>query len=88
MKDTEISIAQGKRDFTKILRDSLTSGENIILTRRGKPTAVIIPFEDYQKMKRLAQFAELADLRRKFAQSGLSAHAVYEKSKKILEKSA
>ena len=85
MKDIEVSIAQGKRDLTKILRDSLSSGENIILTRRGRPAAVIIPFEDYRKLKRMAQFAELADLRKRFAESGLSARDVYEKSRKMLE---
>jgi len=86
MKDIEISIAQGKRDFTKILRNSLESGENIILTKRGKPTAVIIPFEDYRKMKKMMQFTELVDLRAKFAKSGLSASIIYEKSRRMLEK--
>jgi prevent-host-death family protein len=85
MKDIEVSIAQGKRDLTKILRDTLTSGENIILTRRGKPAAVIIPFEDYRKLKRMAQFAELAHLRERFAESGLSARDVYAESRKMLE---
>jgi len=84
MKDIEVSIAQGKRDLTKILH-SLPSGENIILTRRGRPAAVIIPFEDYRKLKRMAQFAEVADLRNRFAESGLSARDVYEKSRKMLE---
>lgn len=88
MIDTEISITQGKRDLTKILRDSLASGGSIIPTRRGKPAAAIIPFADYQKTKRLDQFAELADMRRKFAESGLSAHALYGKSKRMLKKRA
>ena len=86
MDDIEISVAQGKKEFTKIIRNSSQSDGNVIITKRGKPTAVIMSFNAYQKMKSMARYAELMGLRKRFSQSGVSAQKVYEKSKRILEK--
>ena len=85
MKDMQVSVAQGKKEFTKIIRDSSQSEGNVIITKRGKPTAVIMSFDAYQKLKRLSVYAELIELRKRLSQSGVSAQEVYQKSKRILE---
>ncbi len=86
MKDIEVSVAKGKKEFTKIIRDSSQSEGNVIITKRGKPAAVIMSFENYQKMNRMARFAELIELKKRFSKSGVSAKDVYEESKRMLER--
>ena len=85
MKDMQVSVAQGKKEFTKIIRDSSQSEGNVIITKRGKPTAVIMSFDAYQKLKRLSVYAELIALRKRLSESGVSAQEVYQESKRILE---
>jgi len=85
MNDIEISVAQGKKEFTKIIRHSSINEGNIIITKRGTPTAVIMSFDAYQKLKRRAVYAELMDLRKRLSQAGVSAQEVHQESKRMLE---
>ena len=85
MPEIEISIAESKKDFTKLIRDTAQDNKHIIITRRGNPAAVIVSYNDYKKLKRLAQYADLIKLRNKFKNSGVSAAEVYEESKKMLK---
>ena len=81
MNDIEISVAQGKKEFTKIIRESSQSEGNVIITKRGSPAAVIMSFEAYRKLKKRAVYAELMGLRKRLSKSGVSAQEVYQKSK-------
>ncbi len=85
MNDKEISVAQCKKEFTKIIRDSSQNEGNIIITKRGTPAAVIMSFEAYQKLKRRAIYAELMGLRKRLSQSGVTAQEVYQQSRRMLE---
>lgn len=85
MNDIEISVAQGKKEFTKIIRDSSQSEGNVIITKRGTPAAVIMSFNAYQKLKRRAIYAELMGLRKELSECGVSAQEVYQESKRMLE---
>ncbi len=86
MSEIEISIAESKKDFTKLIRDTAQDNKHIIITRRGNPAAVIVSYNDYKKLKRLAQYAELINIRERMKKSGVSATEVYEESKKILDR--
>ncbi len=48
----EISIDQVKRDISDLVNRVAYRGERVILTSRGKPMAVLVSFEDYQKLAR------------------------------------
>jgi prevent-host-death family protein len=85
MRDIEISVAQGKKDFTKIIRHSSQSEGNVIITKRGTPTAVIMSFDAYQRLKRRALYAELMELRGRLSRSGITAREAYEESRWMLE---
>ena len=85
MSDIEISVAQGKRDFTKIIHNSSQSENNVIITKRGVPTAVIMSFDFYQKLKRKALHGELMDLKKRLYRSGTMAQEVYRESRRMLE---
>ncbi len=73
MSEIEISVAESKKDFTKLIRDSADKNDSFIITKRGKPAAVIVSFEDYQKLRRMAGYAELIKLRSKLSKCGISA---------------
>lgn len=52
MKSTTISIAEGKKGFSRFIEDASSNKEEIIVTKRGKPVAVIVPYEKYQQAKK------------------------------------
>jgi len=86
MKESIFSIADGKKGFSRIIKDASQKGRDIIVTRRGRPVAVIIPYEEYQRSKRLKGFQKIMEARKVFLQARVQADEVYEESKRQLEK--
>ena len=41
-----VNIREFSSSATKLLRDDVERGEKVIITRRGKPVGLIIPFKD------------------------------------------
>lgn len=54
MPETRVSIGQVKRDISQLVNRVAYRGERIVLTSRGKPKAVLVSLEDYQRLKREA----------------------------------
>ena len=46
----QVSIGQVKRDISELVNRVSYAGERIILTSRGKPKAVLINIEDYERL--------------------------------------
>ncbi len=86
MKDTTVSIAEGKKGFSRLIQDALGKKENIIITKRKKPVAVIVPYDEYQRSRRLEGYKKILESREAFSRTGLWAEGVYKESKKQLEK--
>ena len=86
MSDIQISIAQSKKDLTKIVRDISNKEGNVIITRRGTPAAVLMPFDAYQRLKKMAVYAETIALRKRLVQSNVTSQKVYRESRGMLEK--
>ncbi|MFQ5441598.1 MAG: type II toxin-antitoxin system Phd/YefM family antitoxin, partial [Thermodesulfobacteriota bacterium] len=42
MKTVTVTIADGKRDFSRLITEAAEKNEDIVVTKRGKPMAVII----------------------------------------------
>jgi prevent-host-death family protein len=49
--DTTVSIGQVKRDISELVNRVAYRGEHIVLTSRGKPKAVLIGLEEYERLK-------------------------------------
>lgn len=60
MAETQVSIGQVKRDISELVNRVAYGGERIILTSRGKPKAVMISLEDYEKLNQLSRDANLS----------------------------
>jgi prevent-host-death family protein len=46
-----VSIGQVKRDISDLVNQVAYKGERIILTSRGRPKAVLVSLEDYEKIQ-------------------------------------
>ncbi len=86
MKSTTVSIAEGKKGFSRLIDDALTRREEVIVTKRGRPVAVIVPYEEYRMSKRLSGYTRILQAREAFLIAGISACEVYQESRRQLEK--
>ena len=60
--------------------------EPVIVTRRGKPDAVILSFDEYERLRRLRAYSNMVRLSQELAEIGVTATELYEASRKELEK--
>ena len=56
------------------------------MTKRGKPVAVIVPYEEYQRSRRVEGYMKIMEAREAFLKSGILSNEVFKESKKQLEK--
>ena len=85
MNTLNVSIAEGKKNFAKIIRASEEKHQKIIVSRRGNPVAVILPYEEHMKNRKREALLKIEEARAVYHQSGMSAEAVHRISRKELE---
>lgn len=49
--DATVSIGEVKRDISELVNRVAYGGERIVLTSRGKPKAVLVSIEDYERLQ-------------------------------------
>ena len=81
----KVNITEGKRDFTKIIQSLEKRDKEVIITKRGKPVAVIISYEQYRSLKRLSDWVDMVKIAERIKKKGLKAKDLYEASRKELE---
>lgn len=78
-----VSIAEAKSGFSELLKRARR--ELVIITRRGEPDAVILPFEEYERLQRLRAYSSMVRLSRELVGVGVTATELYEASRRELE---
>jgi len=78
-----VSIAEAKSGLSELLKRA--QKEPVIVTRRGEPDAVILPFEEYERLRRLRAYSSMVRLSRELEGVGVTATELYEASRKELE---
>lgn len=78
-----VSIAEAKSDLSRLLNRARE--ELVIITRRGEPDAVILPFAEYERLRRLWAYSSMVRLSRELEGEGPSATELYEASRGELE---
>ena len=78
-----VSIAEAKSGFSALLKRA--QKEPVIVTRRGEPDAVILPFEEYERLRRLRAYSSMVRLSHELKEVGVTATELYEASRKELE---
>jgi prevent-host-death family protein len=81
-----VSIAEGKKGFSRLIQDASEKKEEIIVTKRGKPVAVIVPYDEHRRSRRLEGYRMVMEGREAFLRSGLKADEIYRDSRMQLEK--
>lgn len=61
MIETRASIGQVKRDISELVNRVAYGKERIVLTSRGKPKAVIVSMDDYERLRVLLRQAQVTD---------------------------
>ena len=79
----KVSIAEARTGFSKILKHARKGP--VIVTRRGKPDAVILPFAEYERLQRLRAYSNMVHLSRELEEVGVTATELYEASRRELE---
>lgn len=51
MSESQVSVGQVKREISELLNRVAFGGEHIVLTSRGKPKAVIVSLQDYERIR-------------------------------------
>ena len=86
MKSTFVSVAEGKKGFSRLIASVHGKKEEIIVTKRGKPVVVIIPYEAYQHTKRIEGYRKIIESRNAFLEAEVIADEIFKESKKQLER--
>lgn len=60
MGEFQVSIGRVKRDISELLNRVAFGGERIVLTSRGKPKAVIVSLEDYERIQQVETQAQVS----------------------------
>ncbi len=81
MQANKITIAEGKRDFTSIVRQVLESDKDFIVTKRGKPVTVLLPYKQYKEIRRLRSYLKMLEISEKLKERDVTASEIYEESK-------
>ncbi len=79
----KVSIAEARSSLSKLLK--YAQKEPVIITRRGKPDAVLLPFAEYERLRRLQAYSSLVRLSREMKEAGVTATELYETSRRELE---
>lgn len=86
MKSTSVSVAEGKKNFSRVVENAHKKKEEIVVTKRGKPVAVIVPYEEYKHSKRVEGYRKIMEARAAFVKAGVEAEEIHKESKRQLEK--
>lgn len=86
MKSITVSIAEGKKGFSRLIHDASKKKEEIIVTKRGEPVAAIVSYEEYQNSKRLEGYRKIMESRDILYETCVSADEIFKESKRQLEK--
>jgi prevent-host-death family protein len=86
MKSSTVSVAEGKKGFSRLIQNALEKKEEIVVTKRGKPVAVILSYEEYQHSKRVEGYRKIIESREAFLKTGILAEEIFKESRKQLEK--
>ena len=86
MKSTTVSIAEGKKSFSRLIQEATEKKKEVIVTKRGKPTAVIVSFEEYERSKKREGYRKIMEVRKAFLKAEVQAEDVFKESKRQLEK--
>lgn len=86
MSRRNVSFSEAKRHFNSLIEEIYKNKEKTVVTKRGKPVVVIVPYDEYKHSKRVEGVRKIMEARAAFLKAGVEAEEIYKESKKQLEK--
>jgi len=80
-----VTISDGKKDFTVLIKESAAKNEDIVITKRGHPVAALLPYKEYTDLKKLRTYLKMLEISTEMRKTGIKAKDVYTASRKELE---
>jgi prevent-host-death family protein len=80
-----VTISDGKKDFTSLIKKSVAKNEDIVITKRGQPVAALLPYKEYTDLRKLRTYLKMLEISTEIQKTGIKAKDVYAASRKELE---
>ncbi len=80
-----VTISDGKKDFTSLIKKSVAKNEDIVITKRGQPVAALLPYKEYTNLRKLRTYLKMLEISTEIQKTGIKANDVYAASRKELE---
>lgn len=87
MQVQNVNIAEAKKNLTRLVAGVLREERGYMITKRGKPAALLMPYRYYEEICRLSALRKILAVRQQFA-GGITAEEAYRQSREELENSA
>lgn len=78
-----VSIAEAKGRLSDLIKQA--HNEPVIITRRGRPDAVLLAFEDYERLHRVRAYLDILRLSQELQNVQVTATELQESSRQELE---
>ncbi|MDQ5987144.1 MAG: hypothetical protein CSYNP_02881 [Syntrophus sp. SKADARSKE-3] len=85
MHSTTVSIAEGKKGFSRLIQETQEKKESIIVTRRGQPVAVIVPYDEYNRTLKMDGYRKIMEARELYGKTSVMTDEIYQESRGQLE---
>ncbi len=80
-----VTISDGKKNFTSLVKESMVKNEEIVITKRGQPVAALLSYKEYTDLRKLRTYLRMLEISTEMHKTGIKANDVYAASKKELE---
>jgi prevent-host-death family protein len=80
-----VTISDGKKDFTSLIKKSVAKNEDIVITKRGQPVAALLSYKEYTDLRKLRTYLKMLEISTEIQKTGIKAKDVYAASRKELE---
>ncbi|OIQ55620.1 type II toxin-antitoxin system Phd/YefM family antitoxin [Neomoorella thermoacetica] len=79
-----MNVSQAKEQFLEVIRQ-VEDWESVVLEKKGKPVAALLPYEEYTSLCRIKNFLAMQELYAAMKDSGITAREIYQDSHRELE---
>ncbi len=84
MIENRVAIGEGKKEFARIVKWVSEKAKHVIITKRGKSVAVLIPYEEYRETSRLRSYLKMLQIADRLERYGITVTRIHEGSRKEL----
>jgi prevent-host-death family protein len=81
----KVGIGEGKKEFTRIVKGVAEKENDVVITRRGEPVAVLIPYGEYKETVRLRSYLKMLRISEALKSYEITAVQIQKENRKELE---